>query len=100
MIKINYMSQRIYDVMVKRFNISKDTSLKAWLLRLSMLWRKADDAIHEKECSRFVFSECELVLADMILFCVAMLKRTGVKNIETLLRRRLEESEKNNKLRK
>jgi len=100
MIKLNYESQRIHDVMTERFNLTKDTSMKALIMRISVLWREADDALHDKECSRFVFSRLELVLVDIILLCITILKRTGVRNIENLIRRRLEESDKNNKLRK
>ncbi len=97
MIKINHMSQKIYDVMSKRFSITKDTSMKARVMRISVLWRDADEAIREKECSRFVFSRLELVLADIILLCIALLHSTGVRNIETLLHRRLKDNEKHNK---
>lgn len=101
MIKVNNMSQMIYDVMVKRFNIGKDTSIKQWVNLLSVLWREADKSIHERECSSFVYSHLELVLADIILLCIAMLRRTGARNIENLIRRRLEYSDKeNNKLKK
>ncbi len=100
MIKLNYESQRIHDVMTERFKLNKDTSMKALIMRISTLWREADDALHDKECSRFVFSRLELVLADIILLCITILRRTGVRNIENLIRRRLEESDRNNKLRK
>ena len=100
MIKVNHMSQRIHDVMVKRFDIGKDASMKAWVMTLSVLWREADKSIKEKECSRFFYSKLELVLADIILMCIAMLRRTGVNNIENLIRRRLDESDKNNKLKR
>lgn len=97
MIKINYLSQRIHDVMVERYEISKDAGIKAWLLHLSALWREADRSIHERECSRFVYSRLELVIADIILLCIALLKKTGVRNIENLLRKRLDESDRKNK---
>ena len=99
MIKLNYESQKIHDVMTERFKLNKDTSMKALIMRISTLWREADDALHDKECSRFVF-RLELVLADIILLCITILRRTGVRNIENLIRRRLEESDRNNKLRK
>ena len=100
MIKINHLSDRIYNVMVERFKIGRDTSMKGWLLKLSGLWREADQAIHERECRRFVYSQLELVLADIILFCVALLMRLGVRNMENLLRRRLDDNDKANKLKK
>jgi hypothetical protein len=100
MIKVNYMSQRIYDVMVKRFNIGENASIKLWVNKLSVLWREANKSINEKECSRFFYSKLELVLADIIMLCIAMLHRTGVNNIENLIRRRLDESDKNNKLKR
>jgi len=96
MIKINHLSERIYNVMVARFKIGRHTSMKGWLLHLSSIWREADKSIHEKECTRFVYSQLELVLADMILLIVALLHSLGVKNIENLLRRRLDENDRDN----
>lgn len=98
MIKINYLSQRIYDVMSKRFSFNKDTSMKARVMRISNLWREADEALYDRECNRYFFSRLELIIADIILLCVAILHSTGVRNIETLLRRRLDENEKHNKM--
>lgn len=100
MIKLNNESQRIHDIMTKRFGLSKDTSMKALIMRISILWRDADSTLHDKECSRFVYSRLELVLADIILLCIAILRRIGVRNIENLIRRRIEDSDPNNKLRK
>ena len=100
MIKINSMSLKIHDVMVKRFKISPNTSARAWVLHLSALWREADAALNEKECSRFIYSGLELVLADMILLCLAALRSLGVRNVENLLRRRLEESDKEDKIKR
>lgn len=100
MIKINHLSDRIYSVMAERFRINKDTSVKAWLLYLSTLWREAEQSIHEKECRRFVYSQLELVLADLILLSIALLQRLGARNIENLLRRRLEDNDKENNLKK
>ena len=84
--------------MSERFKMDYDASMKAWLLRMSVLWREADDALHDKECSRFIYSRFELVIADMILLCMAILHRLGVRNIENLLRRRLDENDRNNKI--
>lgn len=98
MIKINHLSERVYKVMVERFKINMNTSMKAWLLYISTIWREADKSIHDKECSRFVYSHLELVLADMILLIVALLHRLGVKNIENLLRRRIDENDRKNKM--
>lgn len=98
MIKINHLSERVYKVMVERFKINRNTSMKAWLLYISTIWREADKSIHDKECSRFVYSHLELVLADMILLIVALLHRLGVKNIENLLRRRIDENDRKNKM--
>lgn len=98
MIKLNFKSKDIHRVMSERFNMDYDTSVKAWLLRLSVMWREADDALHDKECSSFIFSRLELVLADMILLCIATLHHLGVRNIENLLRRRLDENDRNNKI--
>lgn len=100
MIKLNFQSKNIHRVMFERFKFGKDASVKAWLLRLSVLWREADDALHDKECSRFIFSRLELVLADIILFCIAMLHHLGVRNIENLLRRRLDDNDRENKIKK
>jgi len=97
MIKINHLSERIYKVMVERFKINNATSMKAWLMYISAIWREADNSIHDKECSRFVYSHLELVLADMILLIVALLYHLGKRNIENLLRRRLEENDRENK---
>jgi len=97
MIKINHLSERVYKVMVERFKINRNTSMKAWLLYISTIWREADKSIHDKECSRFVYSHLELVLADMILLIVALLHHLGKMNIENLLRRRLEENDRENK---
>lgn len=96
MIKINFLSAKAHEVMTKRFNKNQHTSVKAWLLLISVLFRKADDAAHKKECSRFVYSEAELVLADIILLCIAILHMLGVRNIENLIRRRLEDNDKEN----
>ena len=98
MIKINQLSEEIHDVMVERFKISKHTSIKAWLMYLSTIWREAEASIHDKECSKFVYSHLELVLADLILLIIALLYNLGVRNIENLLRRRLEENERKNKM--
>ena len=84
-------------MIVERFKINRNTSMKAWLLYISAIWRDADKSIHDKECSRFVYSHLELVLADMILLIVALLHHLGVRNIENLLRRRLEENDRENK---
>ena len=100
MIKLNNLSLKVSSVMKERFGINKDTSIKALVMRLSVLWREADEALGEKECSRFVYSQLELVLADIILFCIMMLRHTGVRNIENLILRRLRDHEQNNKLRK
>lgn len=97
MIKINYLSERVYNVMVERFKINRNTSMKAWLMYISTIWREADKSIHDKECSKFVYSHLELVLADMILLIVALLHHLGVRNIENLLRRRLEENDRENR---
>lgn len=94
MIKINYLSERAHEVMSKRFKANKHTSIKAWLIFISMLWRHADDAIHKPECNRFIYSELELVLADIIVLCVAILHRLGVTNIENLIRKRIEDNDK------
>lgn len=83
--------------MVERFKINRNTSMKAWLLYISTIWREADKSIHDKECSRFVYSHLELVLADMILLIVALLHHLGKRNIENLLSRRLEENDRENK---
>lgn len=98
MIRLNSLSLKINNAMSKRFGIGKDASMKALVMRLSVLWREADDALQEEECSGFVYSQLELVLADIILLCVAILRRTGVRNIENLILRRLKESDTNNKL--
>ena len=98
MIKINHLSERVFNVMAERFKVGKNTSMKAWLLFLSGIWREADKSIHDKECSRFFYSHLELVLADMILLIVAILHHLGVKNIENLLRRRLDENDRDNKM--
>ena len=86
--------------MKERFGISKDSSVKAWLLRLSALWRAADASIHERECRKFIYSSLELVLADIILLSIAILHSLGVRNIENLIRRRLEDNDRDNRLRK
>lgn len=96
MIKINHLSERVYKVMVERFKIDGHTSIKAWLLYISTMWREADKSLHDKECSRFVYSHLELVLADMILLIMALLHSLGVRNIENLLRRRLEDNDRDN----
>lgn len=98
MIKINQLSEMIYNVMRDRFKINNHTSMKAWLLYLSALWREAETSTHDRECSRFVYSHLELILADMILLIVALLHRLGVKNIENLLRRRIDENDRKNKM--
>ena len=97
MIQINHLSERVYKVMVERFKINRNTSMKAWLLFISTIWREADKSIHDKECSRFVYSHLELVLADMRLLIVALLHHLGKRNIENLLRRRLDENDRENK---
>lgn len=97
MIKINSLSEKVHDVMVERFKINNHTSMKAWLMYLSAMWREADDSLRDKECSRYVFSHLELVLADMILLIVAMLHHLGVRNIENLIRRRIDEADRKNK---
>ncbi|MBO4551509.1 MAG: hypothetical protein J5733_12330 [Bacteroidaceae bacterium] len=71
--------------------------MKARIMQISVMWRKADEAIRDRECNRYFFSRLELVLADIILLCIAILHSTGVRNIETLLRRRLEDNEKHNR---
>lgn len=98
MIKLNDLLERTHKVMVERFRANEDTSMKAWLLYLSRLWREADESIHDKECSKYVYSRTELVLADMILLIMAILHHLGVKNIENLLRRRLDDNDRDNKM--
>lgn len=98
MIKINQLSERVHSIMVKRFGIGRHSSVKAWIIKLSRLWVEADKSIHEKECSRFVYSQLELVLADMMLLIIALLHHLGVKNIENLLRRRLDENDRENEM--
>ncbi len=100
MIKLNHLSERIHGVMIKRFNVSRNASVKAWLLYMSSLWREADKSLHEPECQQYIYSHLELVIADIILLCIALLHRLGVRNIENLLRRRLEDNETDNKLKK
>lgn len=98
MIKINHQSERIFNVMVERFRANEDTSMKAWLLYLSRLWREADESLHDKECSKYVYSRTELILADIILLIIAILHHLGVRNIENLLRRRLDDNDRDNKM--
>ena len=97
MIKINYLSTRIHEVMSERFRFNKHTSAKAFILYESVLWRKADDALKDKETSRFFYSKTELIVADIILLMIAFLHHCGVQNIENLLRRRIEDNEEDNK---
>lgn len=98
--KINALSKSAHDVIVKRFGINRDTSAKGWLYRISTLWRKAVKATEDEECKRFIYSELELVLADIILVTIAALRSLGVNNIENLIRRRLDEIDRENKLKK
>ncbi len=98
MIKINHLSERVYSVMTKKFRIGKHTSIKAWLLYISKTWRDADKSIRDKECSRYVYSHLELLLADMILLIIALLHHLGVRNIENLLRRRLDDNDRENEM--
>lgn len=79
--------------MKKRFRANEHTSIKAWIVYLSSLWIKADKSLKEHECHRFIFSKTELILADMLILIIAILYRLGVRNIETLIRRRLEEND-------
>ncbi len=97
MIKVNHLSEKVYHVMVTRFGIGKHSSMTAWLLHLSQLWRDANQATQKEECSRFAYSELELILADMMLLIIALLHKLGVRNIENLLRRRIADNDRDNK---
>lgn len=95
MIKLNFYQERFYNYTAKRFGFNKDTSVKAYVLKISVLWRAIDQAVTLKAMKRrFFYSDTEKAIADLIIFLVSMLFKLGCKNPENLIRKRIEELER------
>ena len=70
-----------------------DTSEKAKILRISSSWRRLLTATGWRDKQLPRYTEKEVAAADIILDCIEYLNSIGRKDIETLLRDRLENLE-------
>lgn len=90
MITLNRFAQRCLDVMVRRFKMNEHSSRKAFSLRVGAIWRKFDASSKYKSDNLPKYSEDEELAAEMIIYLVAYLKRFGCKDIEQLIKDKIE----------
>lgn len=93
MITLNRLAQKCLDIMMKRFRMNEHTSRKAFSIRVEAVWRKFDSALKSKNCGLPQYTDDEILAAEMIIYLVAYLKRFGCKDIERLIKDKIEFNE-------
>ena len=93
MINLNRLAFRIREKYLQCRLMTCDTSEKAKVLRISSSWRKLNmaDKLPSKDLPKY--TEKEVAAADIILDTLEYLKSIGKKDIEGLLRDRIENLE-------
>lgn len=94
MITLNRLAQRCLDLMMKRFKMNEHSSRKAFSIRVEAIWRKFDVASKYRSDNLPEYSEDEELAAEMIIYLVAYLKRFGCKDIEQLIKDKIDFNDK------
>lgn len=90
MITLNRFAQRCLNIMMKRFRMNEHSSRKAFSIRIEAVWRRFDIASKYRSDNLPKYSEDEELAAEMIIYLVAYLKRFDCKDIEQLIRDKIE----------
>lgn len=96
MIKLNKLADLCIETAIKRGKITSNSSPQASLYHISAEWRELCDATKFKSEHIPEWSEQEEEAADIIITCLTYLKSIKCKNIENLLRAKIEFNSKRN----
>ena len=90
MITLNTLAKKCFEIALKRKKIVETTSPKAVVLAISSEWRELAEAGKERSTHIPSWSEREEEAADVIIATLTYLERIGCKNIEQLLKDKVE----------
>lgn len=90
MITLNTLAKKCFEIALKRKKIVETTSPKTVVLAISSEWRELAEAGKERSNHIPSWSEREEEAADVIIATLTYLERIGCKNIEQLLKDKVE----------
>lgn len=94
MITLNKLAAKCFEIAMRRGKINKYTSARAILMAISAEWRELTQATKFRSGHIPQYSEQEEEAADVIISTLTYLKRIGCKNIEQLIKDKIEFNEK------
>lgn len=94
MITLNKLAKRCLDIAVRKGKINSYTSRHAVIVAISVEWRKLLDASKYRSRHLPDYSEQEEDAAGIIISTLIYLKRIGCKNIEQLIKDKIEFNDK------
>lgn len=94
MITLNKLAKRCLEIAIRRGRINSYTSRHAIIVAISVEWRKLLNASKYRSEHLSNYSEQEEEAASIIISTLIYLKRIGCKNIEQLIKDKIELDDK------
>lgn len=94
MITLNKLAKKCFDIAMRRGKINECTSGRAIIMAISAEWRELMEATKYRSEHLPKYSQREEEAADVIISTLTYLKRIGCKDIEQLIKDKVEFNEK------